>query len=88
MKTCTGFSGGAASVQDVNLMAKTIKYKGGYVKVKASAGVRDFKTCLAMFKAGAERIGTCVFIFFYSLVWFDLGSFLLMLKFVDPLVHQ
>lgn len=30
------------------------------VKVKASGGVRTLDSCLRMFKAGAERIGTSV----------------------------
>lgn len=57
VKTCTGFSGGAASAADVRLMKKAVAYKEG-VKVKASAGVRTFEKCLEMLQAGAERIGT------------------------------
>ncbi|KAJ7625780.1 hypothetical protein FB45DRAFT_991436 [Roridomyces roridus] len=57
VKTCTGFSGGGASVADVLLMRKTVHYKSG-VKVKASAGIRSFEKCVEMFKVGAERIGT------------------------------
>lgn len=57
VKTCTGFSGGAASAADVRLMKKAVMYKQG-VKVKASAGVRTFGKCLEMLQAGAERIGT------------------------------
>ncbi|KAJ7103826.1 hypothetical protein C8R44DRAFT_808231 [Mycena epipterygia] len=57
VKTCTGFSGGGASVADVLLMRKSVAYKPG-VKVKASAGIRSFDKCVEMFKAGAERIGT------------------------------
>ncbi|EEB97514.1 hypothetical protein MPER_03147 [Moniliophthora perniciosa FA553] len=56
VKTCTGFLGGGATVEDVKLMWRTVRYKG--VKVKASGGVRTFEKCLAIFKAGAERIGT------------------------------
>jgi deoxyribose-phosphate aldolase len=59
VKTCTGFAGGGASAADVLLMRKTVAYKAG-VKVKASAGIRSLDKCLEMFKAGAERIGTCV----------------------------
>ena len=58
VKTSTGFLGGGATVEDVNLMWKTVHYKNGAVKVKASGGVRTFEKCLDMFKAGAERIGT------------------------------
>ncbi|THV05576.1 deoxyribose-phosphate aldolase [Dendrothele bispora CBS 962.96] len=58
VKTCTGFSGGGATREDVTLMWKTVKYKGGNVKVKASAGIRSFEKCMEMLQAGAERIGT------------------------------
>lgn len=58
VKTCTGFSGGAASAHDVALMKRSVAHKNGAVKVKASAGVRTFESCLEMIKAGAERIGT------------------------------
>ncbi|KAF7318406.1 hypothetical protein HMN09_00349800 [Mycena chlorophos] len=57
VKTCTGFSGGGATKEDVLLMRKTVAYKPG-VKVKASAGIRSFDKCLEMIQAGAERIGT------------------------------
>lgn len=43
VKTCTGFSGGGAAANDVRLMKNTVGYKGGDVKVKASAAVRDFE---------------------------------------------
>lgn len=43
VKTCTGFSGGGATKEDVELMRKTVEYKEGWVKVKASAAVRDFR---------------------------------------------
>ncbi|KAL0577221.1 hypothetical protein V5O48_004762 [Marasmius crinis-equi] len=58
VKTCTGFSGGGATKEDVKLMWKSVKYKEGQVKVKASAGIRSLDKCLEMFQAGAERIGT------------------------------
>ncbi|KAF8425621.1 hypothetical protein EV426DRAFT_595944 [Tirmania nivea] len=58
VKTCTGFSGGGAAANDVRLMKKTVEYKGGEVKVKASAAVRDFEKCMEMLQAGADRIGT------------------------------
>ncbi|KAF8650210.1 hypothetical protein AX16_005343 [Volvariella volvacea WC 439] len=58
VKTCTGFLGGGATGSDVELMRRTVLYKEGKVKVKASAGVRTFEKCLEMFRAGAERIGT------------------------------
>ena len=57
VKTCTGFSGGAASVHDVGLMRGAVAHKDG-VKVKASAGIRSYEQCLEMLRAGADRIGT------------------------------
>jgi deoxyribose-phosphate aldolase len=57
VKTCTGFSGGAASVHDIVLMKRAIAHKRG-VKVKASAGIRSYEQCLEMLRAGADRIGT------------------------------
>jgi deoxyribose-phosphate aldolase len=55
VKTSTGFGTGGATVEDVALMKKVV---GDAVKVKASGGVRDLDTCLAMIEAGAERIGS------------------------------
>ncbi|MFW5649543.1 MAG: deoxyribose-phosphate aldolase [Candidatus Alkaliphilus sp. MAG34] len=54
VKTSTGFSTGGATVDDIKLMKKTI---GPEMGIKASGGIRDFKTALAMIKAGATRIG-------------------------------
>lgn len=58
VKTCTGFMGGGATKEDVELLWRTVQYRQGEVKVKASAGVRSFDKCVEMLKAGAERIGT------------------------------
>ncbi|KAJ3548103.1 hypothetical protein NMY22_g1389 [Coprinellus aureogranulatus] len=62
VKTCTGFSGGQATEEDVRLMWQAVRrynaVKEGKVKVKASGGVRTLESCLAMLRAGAERIGT------------------------------
>lgn len=55
VKTSTGFSGGGATVEDVQLMKRTV---GPRVQVKASGGIRDTATALAMLEAGATRIGT------------------------------
>lgn len=55
VKTSTGFSKGGATVQDVELMRKTV---GPEMGVKASGGVRTREEMLAMIKAGATRIGT------------------------------
>jgi deoxyribose-phosphate aldolase len=65
VKTCTGFSGGKATAEDVRLMGRAVEgYKwsgGGYdggIRVKASGGVRGFDEAVEMLRAGANRIGT------------------------------
>ena len=55
VKTSTGFSTAGATVADVKLMRETVGPKFG---VKASGGVRDAQTALAMLEAGATRLGT------------------------------
>jgi deoxyribose-phosphate aldolase len=55
VKTSTGFSTGGATTADVTLMRRIV---GDRLGVKASGGIRDFPTALAMVKAGASRIGT------------------------------
>jgi deoxyribose-phosphate aldolase len=55
VKTSTGFSTSGATVEDVKLMRETVGPKFG---VKASGGIRDTKTALAMIEAGATRLGT------------------------------
>ncbi len=54
VKTSTGFSKGGATVHDVALMKATV---GDRLGVKASGGVRDYKSAKAMIEAGATRIG-------------------------------
>ena len=54
VKTSTGFAKGGATVEDVRLMKAVV---GEEMEVKASGGVRDYKTALEMIKAGATRIG-------------------------------
>ena len=54
VKTSTGFGGGGATVEDVRLMKASV---GDGVQVKASGGVRDYDTAMAMIEAGASRIG-------------------------------
>jgi deoxyribose-phosphate aldolase len=54
VKTSTGFSGGGATVDDVNLMRRVV---GPDMGVKASGGVRDFEDAQNMVKAGATRLG-------------------------------
>ena len=55
VKTCTGFTGGVATVEAVSLMKKSVT---NGVKVKASAGIRNYEDALKMIEAGAERLGT------------------------------
>lgn len=54
VKTSTGFSTGGARIEDVRLMRAAV---GAALGVKASGGIRDAKTALAMVEAGASRIG-------------------------------
>lgn len=54
VKTSTGFNSGGATVADVALMKKTV---GAALEVKASGGIRDYDTAMAMIEAGADRIG-------------------------------
>ena len=55
VKTSTGFNpAGGASVEAVSIMSKAVAGKAG---VKASGGIRDTETALAMIEAGATRIG-------------------------------
>jgi deoxyribose-phosphate aldolase len=55
VKTSTGFSTGGATIADVKLLRETV---GPTFGVKASGGIRDTKTALAMIEAGATRLGT------------------------------
>jgi deoxyribose-phosphate aldolase len=55
VKTSTGFGTAGATVEDVRLLRAVV---AGRVKVKASGGIRDWKTTRAMLEAGADRIGT------------------------------
>lgn len=55
VKTSTGFHpSGGATVDAVALMARTV---GGRLGVKASGGIRDLATAMAMVDAGATRLG-------------------------------
>jgi deoxyribose-phosphate aldolase len=56
VKTCTGFSGGGATVEDISLMRRVV---GKDMGVKASGGVRTYKNAISLIGAGASRIG-CV----------------------------
>ena len=55
IKTSTGFAPKGATIEDVKLFKSLA---GEQLKVKAAGGIRDYKTALAMIKAGADRIGT------------------------------
>jgi len=55
VKTSTGFSTAGATAEDVALMRKTV---GAGMGVKASGGIRDKETAMAMIEAGASRLGT------------------------------
>ena len=54
VKTSTGFNGGGATVEDVQLMKQTV---GDALEVKASGGVRNLEDFNNMLEAGATRIG-------------------------------
>lgn len=54
VKTSTGFSTGGATTHDIALMRKIV---GPEMGVKASGGIRDYETAMAMIEAGANRIG-------------------------------
>ena len=55
VKTSTGFSVAGARTEDIALMRKTV---GNEMGVKASGGIRDRETAMAMVNAGASRLGT------------------------------
>jgi deoxyribose-phosphate aldolase len=55
VKTSTGFAAAGATIEDVRLMKDAV---AGRARVKASGGIRDLRTTLAMIEAGADRIGT------------------------------
>ncbi|OPA89802.1 deoxyribose-phosphate aldolase [Pseudomonas fluorescens] len=55
VKTSTGFSRSGATAQDIALMRGVV---GPHMGVKASGGVRDYATAVAMIEAGATRLGT------------------------------
>ena len=58
VKTSTGFvkNGVGAKVEDVKLMSETVKSHG--LRVKASGGIRDRESAIAMIESGADRLGT------------------------------
>jgi deoxyribose-phosphate aldolase len=54
VKTAVGLKAGA-KISDVKIMKKVVDDK---IRIKASGGVKDFKTALAFLAAGASRLGT------------------------------
>lgn len=54
VKTSTGFGGGGATVEDIELMRRVV---GMDMEVKASGGIRTTEDAQKMIKAGADRIG-------------------------------
>jgi deoxyribose-phosphate aldolase len=54
VKTSTGFSTGGATIEDVRLMREAV---GPAMGVKASGGIRDRESAIAMLEAGASRLG-------------------------------
>lgn len=54
VKTSTGFSGGGATVEDVELMRRVV---GPEMGIKAAGGVKDYEDAKKMVAAGATRIG-------------------------------
>lgn len=55
VKTCTGVSAGAATVEDILLMKANLS---GDVKLKASGGIKTYEAARALIDAGADRLGT------------------------------
>lgn len=55
VKTSTGFGPAGATVEDVRLLKEAM---AGRAKVKASGGIRNLQSALALLEAGADRIGS------------------------------
>lgn len=55
VKTATGFLGRGATVEDIQLIRKTVSHN---IEIKASGGVKTLEIALQMIEAGATRIGT------------------------------
>ncbi len=54
VKTSTGFAGSGAKVEDIRLMRRVLP---GYIKIKASGGIKTFADATALINAGADRLG-------------------------------
>lgn len=55
VKTSTGFQGGGANPEDIQLIRKTV---GEAVQIKASGGIHSYAQAKALLDAGADRIGS------------------------------
>lgn len=55
VKTATGYGVRGAELHDISIMRRAI---GDRLEIKASGGIHDFETAVAMIRAGATRIGT------------------------------
>jgi deoxyribose-phosphate aldolase len=55
VKTSTGMTETGATIEDVKLLRAHLPK---HIKIKASGGIRDRASALAMIEAGADRIGT------------------------------
>ncbi|MFZ1571800.1 MAG: deoxyribose-phosphate aldolase [Candidatus Kapaibacterium sp.] len=55
IKTSTGFNGGGATVNDIELIKK---YSKPEMKIKASGGIYTYEMAKKLIEAGATRIGT------------------------------
>lgn len=55
VKTATGYADSGATVEDIQLMRKTVNPK---IRVKAAGGIRTLADVLAVIDAGAARVGT------------------------------
>jgi len=55
IKTSTGYGPRGATVEDVQLIRQVV---GSMCRIKASGGIKDLASVIALLEAGAERIGT------------------------------
>ena len=54
VKTSTGFAGGGATLEDVELMRRVV---GAEMGVKAAGGIHSYEEACAMIEVGASRLG-------------------------------
>ena len=55
IKTSTGFGGGGAKIEDIELMKANVAPE---LKIKAAGGISDLKDAENFIRAGADRLGT------------------------------